>query len=73
MIPVDPIVTDHLGDLYWAVGRHLEAKFQWRRALSFDPELKNANRIREKLRVGLDRVLINEGLKPTSDLYANDK
>jgi len=73
LMPVDPIVTDHLGDLYWAVGRQLEAKFQWRRALSFDPELKDANRIREKLRVGLDRVLINEGLKPTSDLYANDK
>lgn len=73
LMPVDPIVTDHLGDLYWAVGRQLEAKFQWRRALSFDPELKDATRIREKLRIGLDRVLVNEGLKPTFDLYANDK
>ena len=73
LMPVDPIVTDHLGDLYWAVGRQLEAKFQWRRALSFDPELKDATRIREKLRIGLDRVLANEGLKPTSELYANDK
>ena len=73
LMPVDPIVTDHLGDLYWAVGRQLEAKFQWRRALSFDPEFEDANRIREKLRVGLDRVLMSEGLKPTSELYANDK
>ena len=73
LMPVDPIVTDHLGDLYWAVGRQLEAKFQWRRALSFGPELKDASRIREKLRIGLDRVLVNEGLKPTSELYANDK
>ena len=73
LMPVDPIVTDHLGDLYWAVGRQLEAKFQWRRALSFDPELKDATRIREKLRIGLDRVLVNEGLKPTSELYAHDK
>ena len=73
LMPVDPIVTDHLGDLYWAVGRQLEAKFQWRRALSFDPELKDATRIREKLRIGLDRVLVNEGLKPTSELYADDK
>jgi len=73
LMPVDPIVTDHLGDLYWAVGRQLEAKFQWRRALSFNPEKKDATRIREKLRIGLDRVLINEGLKPTSELYANDK
>ncbi|MDG2430655.1 MAG: tetratricopeptide repeat protein [Paracoccaceae bacterium] len=72
LMPVDPIVMDHLGDLYWAVGRQLEAKFQWRRALSFDPEPKDATRIREKLRVGLDRVLVSEGSKPTSELYAND-
>ena len=41
--PVDPIVTDHLGDVYWAVGRKLEAEFQWHRALSFDPEEDQAD------------------------------
>ncbi|MDZ7907064.1 MAG: tetratricopeptide repeat protein [Gemmobacter sp.] len=42
MEPVDPVVTDHLGDVYWAVGRkHLEAQFQWRRALSFEPPKKS--------------------------------
>ena len=35
--PVDPMVTDHLGDVYWMVDRKLEAQFQWRRALSFEP------------------------------------
>lgn len=59
--PVDPIVTDHLGDIYWAVGRQLEARFQWRRALSFEPEEKEAARIRRKLEVGLDVVLKEEG------------
>lgn len=62
--PVDPIVTDHLGDVYWAVGRKLEARFQWRRALSFDPAEKEAERIRRKLDVGLDAVLAAEGAKP---------
>ena len=38
LMPVDPIVNDHLGDVYWMVGRKTEAEFQWRRALSFDPE-----------------------------------
>ncbi len=52
--PVDPVVTDHLGDVYWAVGRKLEANFQWHRALSFDPEEKDATRIRRKLEIGLD-------------------
>ncbi len=66
--PVDPIVTDHLGDVYWAVGRQREAKFQWHRALSFSPEEKDATRIRAKLAKGLDAVLADEGAKPLTDL-----
>ncbi|MBU2961936.1 tetratricopeptide repeat protein [Citreicella sp. C3M06] len=69
LMAVDPVVNDHLGDVYWAVGRKNEARFQWQRALSFvdwenasdevDPE-----RIREKLKVGLDQVLAGEGKPP---------
>lgn len=62
--PVDPVVTDHLGDVYWAVGRQLEAQFQWRRALSYGPEPKAADRIRQKLDIGLDAVLAAEGAPP---------
>lgn len=69
--PVDPIVTDHLGDVYWAVGRKLEAQFQWHRALSFDPEEKDAIRIRRKLEVGLDQVLQEEGKPPITADTAN--
>ncbi|WP_033419398.1 tetratricopeptide repeat protein [Pseudorhodobacter ferrugineus] len=69
--PVDPVVTDHLGDVYWAVGRTLEANFQWRRALSFDPTEELATRIRRKLEIGLDAVLIEEGAK-SLDAVAND-
>ncbi len=65
LMPVDAIVTDHLGDTLWAVGRHREAYFQWRRALSFDPDEKDAVRIRKKLELGLDAVLIEEGQEPT--------
>ncbi|WP_083626798.1 tetratricopeptide repeat protein [Rhodovulum sp. ES.010] len=70
LMPIDPIVNDHLGDVYWAVGRKTEARFQWRRALSFDPEEEEAERIRRKLEVGLDRVLEEEGAPPLS--AAND-
>lgn len=66
--PVDPVVTDHLGDVYWAVGRKLEARFQWQRALSFDPEEKEATRIRRKLEVGLDAVLVEEGATPLTEV-----
>ena len=60
LMPTDPIINDHLGDAFWMVGRKLEAEFQWRRALSFDPEDADAVRIRRKLDVGLDVVLAEE-------------
>jgi len=55
--PVDPVINDHFGDALWMVGRKFEAEFQWRRALSFDPEAEEEERIRRKLRLGLDAVL----------------
>lgn len=58
--PSDPVVTDHLGDVYWMVGRKREAEFQWHRALSFEPAEKDAARIRKKLEVGLDAVMLEE-------------
>lgn len=63
--PVDPIVTDHLGDVYWMNDRKLEAQFQWRRALSFEPAEKDKTRILRKLEVGLDTVMAEEGTAPT--------
>lgn len=70
LMAVDPIVNDHLGDAYWAVGRRIEAEFQWHRALSFEPEDADAERIRRKLEIGLDAVLAEEGAEPLS--VAND-
>jgi tetratricopeptide (TPR) repeat protein len=69
LMPVDPVVNDHLGDVYWAVGREREAQFQWMRALSFvDPEEVDGeadpDRMRRKLEVGLDVVLEEEGAPP---------
>lgn len=58
--PVDPVVTDHLGDVYWMNGRKREAEFQWHRALSFGPEEKDAVRIRRKLEIGLDALRAEE-------------
>lgn len=54
--PVDPVVTDHLGDVYWSVGRKREAEYQWHRALSFNPTEADATRIRLKLEKGLDAL-----------------
>lgn len=65
--PVDAIVTDHLGDVYWMVGRRREAEFQWHRALSFEPEEKDAARIRRKLEMGLEAVMAEEEAAQPND------
>lgn len=70
--PVDPIVTDHLGDVYWMNGRQREARYQWHRALSFEPEEKDAIRIRRKLEVGLDVVMQEESGAPPAAPAAAD-
>ena len=69
LMAVDPVVNDHLGDVYWAVGRKREAEFQWNRALSFvDPTEVDGeadpDRMRRKLEVGLDAVLLEEDAEP---------
>jgi Flp pilus assembly protein TadD len=51
--PQDPVINDHLGDVYWHVGRRQEARFQWRRALSFEPEEDLVAKIEKKLESGL--------------------
>lgn len=60
LMPVDPVVTDHLGDIYWMVGRKREAQFQWRRALSFGPAEAEKPRIQRKIDLGLDAVMAEE-------------
>jgi len=51
--PSDPTINEHLGDAYWKVGRKTEAHFQWRRALSMEPDQAQRASIREKLDQGL--------------------
>ena len=48
--PEDPTINIHLGEAYWAVGRRLEAVFQWRRALTLNPEPGDKARLEARLR-----------------------
>ena len=47
--PEDATINGHLGDAYFAAGRPREAEFQWRRALSRNPEPDEERRIRARL------------------------
>ena len=53
--PEDPTINDHLGDIYWSIGRKNEARFQWNRALILEPEKDQIPVIKRKLRVGLPK------------------
>lgn len=56
MMPYDPTINDHLGDVYWRLERYREARFQWKRALEYEPEEKDIPLIRAKLESGLDAI-----------------
>lgn len=49
LAPEDPTINAHLGDIYWAAGRHLEARYQWERALILNPEPAEAAKLRARL------------------------
>ena len=53
-------IIDHLGDVYWKVGRERDAEFQWKRALLFEDENVDFQRVERKLSIGLDKVLEEE-------------
>ena len=35
LMPDDPIVNDHYGDVLWQMGRKIEAKYYWESVLTF--------------------------------------
>jgi Flp pilus assembly protein TadD len=51
--PADPTLNEHLGDVYWKVGRKKEARFQWQRALTLKPEAKQKTSLQAKIEQGL--------------------
>ena len=59
--PEDASINGHLGDAYWAAGRKLEATYQWRRALIFNPAPDDAAKLEAKLQ---QRTAANGGERP---------
>jgi len=57
--PEDPEINGHLGDAYWAAGRKLEAAYQWRRALTFNPAPDAAAKLEAKLQSGGQQTVVS--------------
>ena len=55
-LPANAAINDHLGDAYWQVGRQREARFQWARVLTLDPNAEQAAGAQRKLDQGLEPV-----------------
>ena len=53
--PDDPTINDHLGDIYWRVGRQLEARYQWRRAITLGADKTVVPAIEHKIEYGLSK------------------
>lgn len=50
--PADAAIVDHLGDAYWRLGRAVDARYQWDRVLTLDPEADLKATVERKLRRG---------------------
>ncbi len=55
--PSDPVINDHLGDVYWRTGRKLEAQFQWNHARDLKPDPEDLARILKKIETGLEDLV----------------
>ncbi len=53
LLPYDSTINDHLGDVYWQVGRRMEARFQWERARNYSEEIVFRDKLDQKLQFGL--------------------
>ena len=56
LMPDDPIVNDHYGDILWKLNRKIQARYFWKNVLSFDDtEDKMKDNINLKLIEGLKK------------------
>mgnify|MGYP001453710540 CR=1 FL=1 len=57
LMPNDPIVNDHYGDILWRLGRKIEARYFWKSVLKLEEtELEMKKKIDQKLLLGLSNV-----------------
>lgn len=64
--PQDATINAHLGDAYWKVGRTIEARFQWKRALSLGASGDEAVSLQDKIDFGLEGPELKKTEKDTS-------
>ena len=57
LMPNDPIVNDHYGDVLWKMDRKIQAKYYWKSILKFEnTEESMKEKIKIKLLKGLKKI-----------------
>ena len=55
LMPDDPIVNDHYGDILWKLNRKIEARYFWKSVLKLEEtDAEMRNKIKQKLIIGLE-------------------
>lgn len=71
-LPADFTVHEHLGDVYWRLGRKTEARFEWDRSLTYAKDSSVTEEIEKKLKNGLPDKSSSDALdKKAKNLSAN--
>ena len=56
LMPEDPIVNDHYGDILWKLNRKIQARYFWNNVLSFD---STKEELRKKVKIKVIEGLQN--------------
>ena len=56
LMPEDPIVNDHYGDILWKLNRKIQARYFWNNVLSFD---STKEELRKKVKIKVIKGLQN--------------
>ena len=59
LMPSNSMISNHLGDAYWKIGRKREAVYQWEKAIKLNHEIKPSEieEVKFKIEHGLDAFL----------------
>ena len=74
LMPADPIVNDHYGDVLWKNGNEIQARYYWNYVLNLEKaedDLKKV--IEEKLTKGLQLMVLSSYSKINLSLLVNSK
>jgi tetratricopeptide (TPR) repeat protein len=57
LIPADPIINDHYGDVLWMLNKNIQARYIWGNILTLEPSEELRDQLSKKLIFGIKNKL----------------